>query len=120
MIYQKTIVLTSGYEEGCIWDIEVRVLPNGSFKNKGAFSYNLKEPNLARIRRWNKKNPKETYWKKIKTSGICLFCGDIDWRHLEEHHPDKEKMADLTVTVCANCHRELHPERHGIGGALSL
>ena len=40
--------------------------------------------------------------------GMCLFCGDIDWRHLEEHHPDKEKMPDFTVALCANCHKEIH------------
>lgn len=49
-----------------------------------------------------------TYYRIINSMGICLFCGDIDWRHLEEHHPDKEKLPNFTVTLCANCHKETH------------
>ena len=50
----------------------------------------------------------EIYRKRTKSMGMCLFCGDIDWKHLEEHHVDKEKIPNLTITLCANCHRDLH------------
>lgn len=55
--------------------------------------------------RWQAKN---TFTLKKTGMGMCLFCKDIDWKHLEEHHPDKEKMPDFTITLCANCHRDVH------------
>ena len=48
------------------------------------------------------------FYRMIKSCGICLNCGEIDWRVLDEHHPDKEMMPDFTFTLCANCHRKLH------------
>lgn len=56
------------------------------------------------------------YRKAINSLGMCLFCGDIDWRHLEEHHPDKIKLPDFTVTLCANCHADLHWNKGSYSG----
>ena len=51
---------------------------------------------------------RKIFRERKKTDGICLFCGETDFMVLEEHHIDKEKMPDFTVTLCANCHRRLH------------
>lgn len=59
---------------------------------------------------WNKNNfrGEYRYLKAIGSDGICLFCGEIDPTLFEEHHPDKVKMPDFKITLCANCHRKLH------------
>ena len=37
----------------------------------------------------------------------CCVCGEGNWECLEAHHPAGQKhIADLTVTVCRNCHRK--------------
>lgn len=48
----------------------------------------------------------------VKGSGMCLICGSLDLDILEEHHVDKEKMPDFTITLCPNDHRRIH---HFIG-----
>ena len=58
----------------------------------------------------NFKNDRERalFWKTKKSSCICLECGELDFRCLQEHHPDKEKMSDFKICLCANCHAKLH------------
>ena len=48
------------------------------------------------------------FYKRIHSNGICLFCPEIDFSVLEEHHPYPEKLPDFTITLCANCHARLH------------
>ena len=48
------------------------------------------------------------YLRAINSMGMCLFCGELDWRVLQEHHPDKIKLPNFKVTLCANCHAKLH------------
>lgn len=46
--------------------------------------------------------------KRIKTDGMCLSCGEIDFAVLQQHHPDPVKLPTFTITLCANCHARLH------------
>lgn len=48
------------------------------------------------------------FWKTKKSSCICLKCGELDFRCLQEHHPYKEELPDFTICMCANCHAKLH------------
>jgi hypothetical protein len=49
----------------------------------------------------------------------CIFCGETDWRCIEEHHIGGQAYDPTTVPVCANCHRKLsdmqkdHPPKAG-------
>jgi len=38
----------------------------------------------------------------------CTECGETDLLKLEEHHPDKINQPNHTITLCSNCHSELH------------
>ena len=53
--------------------------------------------------------------RAIHSDGLCLSCGSLDWTVLQEHHIDKEKMDDFTITLCANCHQKLHYYKGGWG-----
>ena len=53
--------------------------------------------------------------RAIHSDGHCLICGSLDWTVLQEHHIDKKKMEDFTVTLCANCHQKLHYYKGGWG-----
>lgn len=47
-------------------------------------------------------------WTKGKDlRRYCKQCGETDPAKLEEHHPDREKLSDHTVTLCANCHSKI-------------
>ena len=46
--------------------------------------------------------------KAIKSSGMCLFCNEIDWRVLVQHHVFGKRIDSFTITLCANCHAILH------------
>ena len=63
-----------------------------------------------RYRKNHYKRSKENqiYNKRRKSMGICIFCGEMNWYFLEEHHPDPLKIPNFKVTLCANCHRKLH------------
>ena len=50
----------------------------------------------------------QTFKTAINSLGMCLFCGELDFAVFREHHPDKEKMPDFTITLCANCHEREH------------
>lgn len=39
--------------------------------------------------------------------GCCLFCGDFNPFHLENHHPFGI-LSEFTITLCSNCHSEIH------------
>jgi len=95
----KNIRLISGNEEGWMWNVNLRIANNGTYQNKGTFFAII--PSTAGKKQFESS-------RKVKGMGMCLICGDIDWRHLEEHHPDAEKMPDFTITLCANHHRQLH------------
>ena len=97
--HTKSFTLLSGTEEAWYWRVSVVISPTGGFWNKGRFT-------IHRIRKRGEHN--QRYYRAINSMGECLFCGEIDWRVLEEHHPDKEKLPDFTVTLCANCHRKIH------------
>ena len=49
--------------------------------------------NETRIKRW-----------LFKNGGFCWICGELDPRYLEEHHIIG-KEDNLTINLCANCHR---------------
>ena len=97
----KAFTLISGNEQGWSWNIQTKIKENGSFANKGVIT----------IRKRPKSKIESRYYSAIHSLGMCLFCGEIDWRVLEEHHPDKEKMPDFTITLCANDHRRVHWDR---------
>jgi hypothetical protein len=42
---------------------------------------------------------------KLGTDNPRCWCGNNDWRVIEEHHPDTRKRDHLTVLLCANHHR---------------
>ncbi|MCX8083021.1 MAG: helix-turn-helix domain-containing protein [bacterium] len=42
------------------------------------------------------------------TGKYCVNCGETNSNVLHEHHPDKENRPDYTITLCANCHNEIH------------
>ena len=91
---------------GWCWTIISTVRENGSFHNKGKILLlNYTEQDNEK-RQYHK--DKNAFKKSISGAGCCLFCNDIDLRVLEEHHIDKEKLPDFTITLCANCHRKLH------------
>ena len=35
---------------------------------------------------------------------FCQKCAETDPQKLEQHHPDKERQPEYTITLCANCH----------------
>lgn len=53
--------------------------------------------------------------RAIHSDGFCLRCKSLDWTVLQEHHIDKEKMPNYTITLCANCHQKLHYYKGGWG-----
>ena len=53
----------------------------------------------------------------LKGTGICLMCGELDFRALVLHHVD----TDLGVSLCANCHRRYqHHLNHQNGIARAI
>ena len=44
----------------------------------------------------------------INSSGMCLICGELDFTVFHEHHIDKDRMPDFTITLCGNCHNRHH------------
>ena len=56
--------------------------------------------------KWHKE--REMYNDAINGDGMCLICGEINFHYFQEHHIDKEKMPDFTITLCANHHTQLH------------
>lgn len=38
----------------------------------------------------------------------CSKCGETNPGKLEERHPDRANLPGKTITLCANCHSELH------------
>lgn len=37
----------------------------------------------------------------------CGICGETDWRVMDLHHVADHKRDELTVLLCANCHRKV-------------
>ena len=126
---QKRFSLISGTEEGIRWAGIMRVRRNGKisfpdlyvqdvqtwqqdFRENNRKLVQQKErayyaKNLDRERR--RRRESTLFRNATKYSmGICWECGEINWEFLENHHPDKEKLPDFTVTMCANCHTRLH------------
>ncbi|HPP29446.1 MAG TPA: hypothetical protein PLE69_00795 [bacterium] len=42
------------------------------------------------------------------TGRYCVMCGETNPDVLHEHHPDRKNRPDYTITLCANCHNEVH------------
>jgi hypothetical protein len=55
----------------------------------------------------------------------CVFCGEDDWRTLENHHIAGQAYDDFTAIHCRNCHRKQsdmqkdHPEPTGMPPELA-
>lgn len=92
-----------GSEEGKMWTLYQYINEKGKI-NSSFFAIHNRDKNSNSNMLINK--------MKI-TAGMCLECGDIDFSHLHQHHIDKQKMPDFTITLCANCHSTLHFYRGG-------
>ena len=51
---------------------------------------------------------RQLYRNALKSAGICLICGELDFSVFEEHHIDRTKLPNFTITVCGNCHNRFH------------
>ena len=98
----KSIRLLGGVEEQKYgWFVNLRVTGEGGIKELQTItSFVHVDFRDARER--------ALFWKIRKSSCICLECGELDFRCLQEHHVDKEKMSDFKICLCANCHAKLH------------
>lgn len=97
-LYRKHLHLLNGVEKGFQYMVYVNVNRKGEiFESNPEFSL-VEIDNFERC----------LFNRVIKTMGMCLICGEIDFTVLEEHHPDKEKMPDFKITLCGNCHNRLH------------
>lgn len=94
----RHIGLYGWQEEGHYYNIRVLINSIGKILDRGSWMGT------------NNRGKAETFLirKKVDGGGLCLFCGCIDWMCLENHHPDKIKMPNFSVTLCANCHRKVH------------
>jgi hypothetical protein len=86
-----------GKEEGWYWDIDIHVCRNGTFHQKSALRFRKIKHEIER-----------TLFSKAVRRGVCVICGEIDFRVLEDHHPFPDKDKNLKLTLCANCHARLH------------
>ena len=92
----KSIIL---YEEDVgpeyHYRIALRVTYDGKIKEVGYRA----ERNLIKFR-----NARERalIWKIRRSSNICIFCGEIDFCCLQEHHIFGKKVDPVTITLCAN------------------
>lgn len=102
----KSISLIGGSINEWCWNIIITIIDNGSFHNKGKIVL-LNYTEQDNERRQYKRD-KKAFDRAILGMGCCLFCNELDFRVLEEHHIDKEKLPNFTITLCANCHRKLH------------
>ena len=93
----KVIQLGRGKNEGWYWDISVHICQNGTFKNRNQFKFQNVKHMIERV-----------LFHKVIKRGVCMFCGEIDFRVLEDHHPFPNKDENLKITLCANCHSRLH------------
>lgn len=96
----KAITLFKGREKSNAFRVILRVRPARPFKPL-CVEFTMFDNDMVL-------REAKIYRERKKTAGICLFCGEMDFMVLEEHHPDKEKMPNFTITLCANCHRKLH------------
>ena len=42
---------------------------------------------------------------------VCVFCGEDDWRCLEQHHIAGKAYGDDVCNICRNCHRKLSDDQ---------
>jgi hypothetical protein len=57
---------------------------------------------------WESKTEYTRYKTAIQSMGMCMFCSEIDFAVLQQHHVFGRKFDDMKVTLCANCHERLH------------
>lgn len=94
----KHLHITNGSGDKFYWHLQQQTNEKGDILGTGSF-------HLTELK---KRNYYAIFKKAINSWGMCLLCYDIDFKHLEQHHPDPIKMPDFTITLCANCHRDLH------------
>ena len=93
----KTFYLYSLYEGDYQTTICIKVAKNG-----GVYSAYFNHINKRQ------KYDLDTYNNHKKSDGMCLFCGDIDFSHLQQHHLLPDELPTFSITLCANCHASLH------------
>ena len=111
---KKAITILSEREEEFHYEIQIEVYENGSFGNKGTF-FRLHEKRRHQRRKGEGlphrvyQQRSDAYNKAVRSDGCCLICGCYDCIDiLEQHHPDKKKMPNFTISLCPNCHRRVH------------
>jgi len=97
----KLISIASGKFDGIYWAVRQKMGKEKCW-GIGVFTTEDEEKHQVRTREFH------LFDRVIKSLGMCLACGDLDFRHFDEHHIDKTKLPDFTITLCANHHRELH------------
>ena len=107
----KYVTLQTGSEETFHWSLSVGIREKSRVFS-GAFCLASEKARKYRMeynKKWKRRQGGyQIFRNRIKSDGICLFCGEIEWCILEEHHPYPDEMSDITFTLCANCHRRLH------------
>lgn len=104
----RILTVASGKIDDIFWTVRQRINTQRVI-GIGVFGSQSEERHKVRTREYH------LFKKTTESSGCCLTCGDIDFRHLDEHHIDREKLFNFTITLCANCHRELHWNNGTIG-----
>ena len=98
----KSKVMLSGFEDIIYWSLTQYFNQDGKLIGKGYFVM------IDRKEKLKIKSESQLFRRCATSSGMCLFCGELDFTHLEEHHPYPDELSDVTLTFCANCHRTIH------------
>ena len=60
------------------------------------------------MKRNDKERRKQQRLVKLGSNNpICGVCGETDWRCLDAHHVADHGRDDVTVAICASCHRKV-------------
>lgn len=100
----KVIRLTtiSGVEGDSVFSCRIKIDENGYV----TCLRNIEQGNVIIKRRQG--SQAGLFKRAINSSGMCLFCGEINFIVLQEHHPFPCSLPQFTVTLCANCHAKVH------------
>jgi len=71
-----------------------------------AFPAKIEFPVCQKCKEWEKKHHKELE-KATREENTCSLCG-YQGVAIDKHHIDGRKNSNRIVTVCCNCHREIH------------